>query len=140
MERASQGYDGLVRSGIQLVWGVGRFIRVSHPNVISKIINHDFLMKILKNYLFLRKHTPPNVAIPHLLVYGEPMLIYLSGQKLDFKIFIHSPIIKSMFFLYNLKKACYLRKMVGKLFFFDKPALNTHTQQWLKKRTSPEIV
>ena len=26
--------------------------------VISKIINHDFLMKILKNKLFFRKHTP----------------------------------------------------------------------------------
>ena len=56
-----------------------------------------------------------------------------SSQKLDFKIFIHSPIIKSMFSLYNLKKASYLRKMVGKLFFFfDKPAQNTYTQQWLK--------
>ena len=27
--------------------------------VISKIINHDFLMKILKNHFFYRKHTPP---------------------------------------------------------------------------------
>ena len=81
-------------------------------------------MKILKNLLFLREHTRPNVAILHLLVYCGHILIYFSGQKWDFKTFIHSPIKKSMFSLYNLKKTCYLRKMVGKLKCFDKPALN----------------
>ena len=58
-------------------------------------------MKILIISTFLRKHTPPNVTILHLLV---PILKYYSGQKLDFKILRFSSIIKSMFFHYNLKK------------------------------------
>ena len=61
-------------------------------------------MKILTKSTFLSKHTPSNVAILHLLVYSGSILIYFSGQKLDFKIFRFSSIIKSMFSHYNLKK------------------------------------
>ena len=53
-------------------------------------------MKIWTKSIFLR--------ILHLLVYCRPTLIYYSGQKLDVKIFIFFPIIKSMFSHYNLKK------------------------------------
>ena len=42
-------------------------------------------MKILTKSTFLRKHTPSNVAIPHLLVYSGPILVNFSGQKWDFK-------------------------------------------------------
>ena len=61
-------------------------------------------MKILTKSTCLRKHTPPNVAILHLLVYFGPILVKYSNQKRDFKILICSPIIKSSFSLYNLKK------------------------------------
>ena len=96
--------------------------------------NHKswFSYENIEKATFFRKHTPTNVAILHLLVYCGTILIYFSSQKLDFKNLNFSPIIKTLFFLYKLKKACYSRKMVWKLFFFYKPALNTHTQQWLK--------
>ena len=70
--------------------------------VISKNKNHDFLMKILTKWTFLRKHTPPNVAIPHLLVYSRTILVDFSAQKGNFKIFRFCPIVKSMISLYKL--------------------------------------
>ena len=95
-----------------------RFLRLQWNSiVISKFLNHDFLMKIWTKSTFLRKHTPPHVAILHLLVYCGPTLIYYSGQKLDFKIFIIFPIIKSMFSHYNLKRGGHARKMDGKFKF-----------------------
>ena len=60
-------------------------------------------MKISTKSTFFRKHTPPNVAIPHLLVYSRPVLVYFSDQKWNLKNFNFPPIIKSMFSLYNLK-------------------------------------
>ena len=68
-----------------------------------KIKNLDFLIRILTKSIFLRKHTLPNVAIPHLLVYCGLILIYFSGQKSNFKIFTDSPIIKHAFLHYKLK-------------------------------------
>ena len=47
-----------------------------------------------------------------------PILTYFSGQKLDFKIFSFSPIIKSMISLYNLKKGGEARFFTGKFNFF----------------------
>ena len=61
-------------------------------------------MKILTKSTFLRKHTPPNVAILHLLVYSGPILVNFSGQKWDFKFFSFPPIIKYMLSLYKLWK------------------------------------
>ena len=72
-------------------------------NVMELHCNLKNLMKILEKSTFLRKHTL-NVAILHLLVYYKSILIYFSGQKWDFKMFRFFPIIKSMFFHYNLKK------------------------------------
>ena len=69
--------------------------------MISKILNHDYLMKILTNSTFLTKHTPPNVAILHLLVYPGPILVYFFGQKCDFNFFSFPPIIKSILSLYK---------------------------------------
>ena len=54
---------------------------------------------------FVRKHTPPNVAIPHLLVYSNSVLVNFSSQKWDFKIIYFPPIIKSMFCPYNFEKS-----------------------------------
>ena len=46
-----------------------QFLRLQWSSiVISKIWNLNFLMKILKKSTFLRKYTPTNVAIQHLLV------------------------------------------------------------------------
>ena len=68
-----------------------------------KIKNQDFLIRILTKSIFLRKHIPPNVAIPHRLVYCGLILIYFSGQKSNFKFFTDSPIIKNTFLHYKLK-------------------------------------
>ena len=38
-------------------------------------------MKVLTKSTFIRKQTPPNVAIPHLLVYSNPVLVNFSGRK-----------------------------------------------------------
>ena len=100
--------------------------------VISKIINHDFLMKIFSKSTFFLENLPPNVAILHLLVFCGLILIYFSGQKLYLKQIIFFFIIKSMFSLYNLKTSLLLKENGWKTIFFDKPALNTHTQQGLK--------
>ena len=54
--------------------------------MVSKIINRGFLMKMLKSQFCYRRHTPPNVAVLHLLVCCGPMFIYISGPGLDFKI------------------------------------------------------
>ena len=62
--------------------------------VISKISDHSFLPKLLTKSLKFRKHTPPNVAILLHLVYFGPILIYFSGQKINFKMFTILPIIK----------------------------------------------
>ena len=35
-----------------------KFVKEDQTNVISTILNHDFLMKLLTNSIFLRKHTP----------------------------------------------------------------------------------
>jgi hypothetical protein len=43
---------------------------------------------------FLRKHTPPNVAIPHFLVYSRTILADLWAQKVYSKNFTILPIIK----------------------------------------------
>ena len=51
-------------------------------------------MKILIKQTFLRKLTPPNVAIPHLLVYSRTILVDFSAQKVDFKFFRLCPIAK----------------------------------------------
>ena len=51
-------------------------------------------MKIKINLTFLRKHTPPNVAIPHLLVYSRTILADFWAQKINFKNFTILPIIK----------------------------------------------
>ena len=64
-------------------------------------------MKMLTKSTFVRKHTPPNVAIPHLLVYSNPVLVNFSGQKWDFKIIYFPPIIKSMFCPYNFENPQY---------------------------------
>ena len=84
-----------------------------------------------KNF-FKRKHTPQMLLFCIFWYTVSPYWYIFLDKKLDFKIFIYSPIIKFMFSLYNLKKAFYSRKMVGKLNLFDKLAPNTHTQQWLK--------
>ena len=79
-----------------------RFLRLQWSSiVISKILDHDFLMKTLTNQTFFRKHTPPNVAILHLLVYSRTMLVDFSAQKVNFKKFRFRPIIKSMISLYK---------------------------------------
>ena len=94
------------------------FLRLQWSSiVISIIINYDFSWKYCQNQL-KKKHSTPNVVILHLLLYCGPKLIYLSGQKLHFKIWIFPLIIKSMFSLYNPKKTCSLRKLVRKLNFF----------------------
>ena len=59
-------------------------------------------MRIYTNWTFLRKHTHPNVAIPHLLVYSRTILVDFSAQKVNFKIFRFCPIVKSMISLYKL--------------------------------------
>ena len=79
-----------------------------------------FSHKNIEKLNFSYKTYPPNVAILHLLVYCRPILIYFSGQKLDFKIFRFSPIINSMFSYYNLKKG-----WRGKIFH----SLNINHQQ-----------
>ena len=47
----------------------------------------------------------------------DPYWHIFSGQKLDFKIFSFSPIIKSMISLYNLKKDGEARFSTGKFYF-----------------------
>ena len=59
-------------------------------------------MKILTKSTFVRKHTPPNIAILHLVVYSGPLLVNLSGKKWDFKVFTFPSIIKSMLSPYKL--------------------------------------
>ena len=57
--------------------------------------------KILAKAKNVRKHTPPNVAIPLLLVCFGPIWVDFSGKKVNFKIFSFSPIVKSMISLLN---------------------------------------
>ena len=73
-------------------------------HVISKIKTVDFLMKILKKIIFLRKYTFQNIAILHLLVYCRPILIYFSGKKRDFQIFRFPPLKNPRFLIITFKK------------------------------------
>ena len=84
-------------------------LHYNHKNLKS-----GFSQENIDNSTFLRKHTPPNATILHLLVYCRPILIYASGQKLDFKIFRFFPIMKSMFSHYNLNKGGEARFSTGK--------------------------
>ena len=69
------------------------FLRLQWTSiVISKVLNHDFFMKILTKSTFVRKYTPPNVAIPDLLVYSGPILVHFSGQNWDYIFFIFPPL------------------------------------------------
>ena len=84
-------------------------------------------MKILTKSTFLRKHTPPNVAIPHLLVYFGPILVNFSNQKLDFKNLNFSPIINSSISLYNLKRLANLKKSSSKSEILDSSSFGINT-------------
>ena len=59
-------------------------------------------MKIKTKVTFLRKHTPPNVAILHLLVYSRTILVDFLAQKVNFIFLRLCPIVKSMISLYKL--------------------------------------
>ena len=74
--------------------------------MISKILNPNFLLKIVTKSTFLKKHppAPPNFAIAHLLVYSRPILANFSVQNGILKCSYFFPIIKSVFSLYNLKQ------------------------------------
>ena len=51
---------------------------------------------------FSQKTYPPNVAIPHLLVYSRTILVDFLAQKVNYKNFRFCPIVKSMISLYKL--------------------------------------
>ena len=69
-----------------------RFLRIQQSFiVISKILNHDYLLKILTKLSFLRKHNPQNIAILHFLVYFGLILKKNSGKKKLFQIFFCFP-------------------------------------------------
>ena len=51
--------------------------------------SHENIEQIIVS---LKKHTPPNAAIAHLLVYSRPILANFSGQKWNFNIFVFSPL------------------------------------------------
>ena len=63
-------------------------------------------MKIKTKWTFLRKHTHPNVVIPHLLVYPRTIMVDLSAQKVIFIFFRFCPIVKFMISLYKLNTRC----------------------------------
>ena len=61
-----------------------------------------FSWQYWQNELFLENIPPPNVAIPHLLVYSRTLLVDFSAQKVNFKNFRFCPIVKPMISLYKL--------------------------------------
>ena len=75
-------------------------------------------MKILTKSTFLRRHTPPKCCYSASFGILWTHIDVFSGQKLDFKMFSFSPIIKSMISLYNLKKGGEARFSTGKFYFF----------------------
>ena len=97
---------------------------------------------MLTKSTFLRKHTPPNVAILHLLVYANPKckMQKFSGQKWDFKILYFSPIIKSMFCLYNFEKSLILQFILIISNFFPIDLLLLGSKLWQKARLQVEIM
>ena len=64
----------------------------------KRILSKNFRI----NELLLKKHIPPPVAFPHLLVYSITILIDLSAHKVNFNCFWFWPSVKFMIFLYKL--------------------------------------
>ena len=64
------------------------------------------------------KTYPPKCCYSASFVYFGPTLVMYFNQKRDINILIFSPIIKSLFFLYNLKKCGKSTKIELKIWYF----------------------
>ena len=109
------------------------FLRLQWSSiVISKVLNHDFFMKILTKSTFLRKHTPQMLLSASFGVLWTNIGKKKIWPKMGFQHFHFPPIIKSMFSLYNINKGGEARFSTEKFWIFGSGLVYSHyrTYQW----------